>query len=131
MFRQIVQKKFPLGYAPKSRHLVIVEANHERRNKVEFLSETRQRTKRLDSLNNTAYPEQARDFAKHRQTIHIKADAGMTEQLRDVEKVSCATPEIENVLGACQIEFKLANPPDVHSDPAVEIEVLRPVCSGI
>ena len=29
------------------------------------------------------------------------------------------------------IEFKLANPPNVNSDPAVEIEIFRPVRAGI
>src|SRR5215469_17076240 len=109
MLGQIVQKKFPLRHAPKSGHLVIVEANHESRNQVKSLSEVWQRTKRLDSLNNPAHPEQACNFAKHRQTIYIKPEAGMTEQLCDIEKVSCAAAEIENSLRSRQIEFKLTN----------------------
>src|SRR5260370_1379295 len=131
MLRQIAQKKFPLGHAPKSWHLMIVEANHEGGNEIESLSEARQRTKRLDALNNAAHPEQACYFAKHRQTIHIKPDAGMAEQLRDVEKVSCAAAEIQNPLRSRQIEFKLANSANIYSDPAVEIEIFWPVRSGI
>src|SRR5437773_5012175 len=131
MLRQIVEKKFPLRHAPKSGHLVIVEANHKSGNDIELLSEPRERTKRLDSLNYTAHAEQACYFAKHRQTIYIKPDAGMTEQLCDVEKVSCPTAEIENPLRPRQIEFKLANSANIYSDPAFEIEILWPVRSGI
>jgi hypothetical protein len=55
----------------------------------------------------------------------------MTEELRDVEKVPCAAAQIENALGTRHVEFKLANPPDVNSDPTVEIEIFRPVRAGI
>ena len=55
----------------------------------------------------------------------------MTQELRDVEKVSCTAAQIENPLGTRQVEFKLANPSDINSDPAIEIEIFRPVRAGI
>ena len=59
----------------------------------------------------------------------------MPEELRDVQKVSCAAAEIENLLGTGQIEFKLTNSADVNSDPAIEIEIFRPIrpriCYGV
>src|SRR5215475_5388273 len=55
----------------------------------------------------------------------------MTEELRDVEKISCAAAQIENALGTREIKFKLTNPTDVHSDPTIEVEVFRPVRAGI
>src|SRR6266403_1956226 len=131
MLREIIEKKIPLRHAPKSGHLVVVEANHERGNDIELLSETRQGAKRLDLLNDAADTEQARDFPEHWQAIHVEADSGMTEELRDVEKVSCAAAQIENALGTRHVEFKLANPPDVDSDPTIEIEIFRPVRAGI
>src|SRR5947208_11139837 len=131
MLREIIEKKFPLRHAPKSGHLVVVKANHECGNDIEFLSETRQWTKRLDLLNDAADTEQARDFPEHWQAIHVKANSGMTEELRNVEKVSCAAAQIENALGTCHVEFKLANPPDIDSDPTIEIEIFRPVRAGI
>ena len=79
MLRQIIEKEFPLRDAPKSGHLVIVEANHESGNHVEFLSETRQRTKRLDLLNNAADTEQVRDFPEHGHAVYVEANSGMTE----------------------------------------------------
>src|SRR6478752_10354987 len=131
MLPQIIEKEFPLRDAPKPRHLVIIEANHESGNDVEFLSETRQRTKRLDLLNNTADTEQARDFPEHWDTIDVEANAGMTEELRDVEKVPCAAAQIENALGTRHVQFKLANPANVNPNPAVEIQVFGPVRAGI
>jgi hypothetical protein len=65
MLRQIIEKEFPLRNPPKSGHLVIVEANHEGGNDIELFTEVREWTKRLDSLNDAANTEQARDFPKH------------------------------------------------------------------
>ena len=80
MLRQVVEKEFPLRDSPKFRHLMIVEANHERGNDIEFLTEVWERTKRLDSLNDAADTEKARDFPEHWQAIHVEANAGMTEE---------------------------------------------------
>jgi|SRR5262249_3976886 hypothetical protein len=55
----------------------------------------------------------------------------MTEKLRDIEKVTCAAAQIENLLGTRQIEFKVANPADINSDPAIKIEIFRPVCAWV
>src|SRR4029077_20538152 len=99
---------------------MIVKANHKSGNHVEFLSETRQRTKRLDLLNDAADTEQARDFPEHRQVVHVEANSGMTEELRDIKKVPCAAAQIENALGTRHVEFELANPSDVNSDPTIK-----------
>src|SRR5512132_4742325 len=106
---------------------MIVEANHERGNDIEFLTEVWERMKRLNSLNDTANTEEACDFPEHWQAIHVEANSGMTEELRDVEKVSCAAAQIENALGTRQVEIKLANPTDVNSDPTIESEIFRAV----
>lgn len=131
MFLEVVEEKFPLWHAPKFGHFVIVEADHECSYHIEFLSEIRERTKRLYSLNDAADIEQPRDFPEHWQAIHVKPDARMTEQLRDVEKVSCAAAQIENPFRTRKIEFKLSNAADVHTDPALEIEIFGPVRAGI
>jgi hypothetical protein len=131
MLREIVEKEFPFWHLPQARHFVIVEANHEGGDDIEFLSEARERMKRLDSLNYAAHAKQARDFPEHWQAIHVEASSGMTEQLRDVEKVPGAAAQIENAFGTRQVEFKLANPSDINSDPAIEIEIFRPVRAGI
>src|SRR4029453_1466504 len=131
MFLEVVEEKFPLRHAPKSGHLVIVKADHECSYHIEFLSDIRERTKRLDSLNDAADIEQTRDFPEHWQAIHVKPDTRTTEQLRDVEKVSCAAAQIENPFRTRKIEFKLPNPADVHTDPTLEIEIFGPVRAGI
>ena len=55
----------------------------------------------------------------------------MTQQLGYVQEISCAAAKIEDASGTRQIEFRLANSPDVDSDPTVEIEIFWPVCAGI
>jgi len=131
MLRQIVEEEFPLRDAPKSGHLVIVKANHEGGNQIEFLIKVWKPMKRLDSLNNAANSEHARDFPEHWQAIHVEADSGMTEELRDVQEVSCATAQIENLPRARQVELKLVNPSEVNFNPAIEIEIFWPVRAGI
>src|SRR5438874_12933438 len=106
MLREIVEKKFPLLHAPKSGHLVVVKTNHERGNDIEFFTELWERTKRLDLLNDAADTEQARNFPEHCHTIDVEANSGMTEELRDIEKVPCAAAQIENALGTRHVELK-------------------------
>jgi hypothetical protein len=55
----------------------------------------------------------------------------MTEQLRNVEEVSCAAAEIQNPFRSRQIEFKLTDPADIDFNPTFEIEIFRPVRAGI
>jgi hypothetical protein len=55
----------------------------------------------------------------------------MPEQLRDVQKISSAAAKIENALGPQQIEFNFANAAHVNVDPALEVEIFRPVFAGI
>jgi len=55
----------------------------------------------------------------------------MTQQLGYVQEISCAAAKIEDASGTRQIEFDLANSPDVDSDPTVEIEIFGPVRAGI
>jgi hypothetical protein len=95
------------------------------------LTEVRERTKCLESLNNTSNTEQACHFPEHWQTVHVESDSGMTEELRNVEKISCAAAQVENLDGTCQVKLKLANPPDVNPNPPIEIEIFRPVRTGI
>ena len=131
MFCQIVEEKFPFRHLPKTRHFVIVEANHERRYQIEFLSKVGQRAESFYSPDYPADAEKTRDFPKHRQPIDVESQSGMAEQLSDVKKVSGAAAKIENALRPRQIELELANPANVNSDPAFEIEIFRPVRAGL
>src|SRR4030095_10482493 len=131
MLCQVVQKEFPFRDLPKVGHFVVVEANHESRDEIEFLSKIGQRPKSIDSLNYTANSEQPRNFPEHRQTVHIKTESGMPQQLGYVEKISCPAAKIEDALGTRQIEFNLPNSTNVDSNPPIGIYILRPVCAGV
>ena len=110
---------------------MIVKANHEGSDEIEFLSKVGERTESVDSLDYAVNPQESRNFPEHRHAIDIKAESGMAEQLRNVEEVPCAAAEIKNALRARQIELERANPADVNSDPALKIEIFRPVRAGI
>jgi hypothetical protein len=55
----------------------------------------------------------------------------MAEQLCDMQKITGATAKIENALAPRQIELDLANAANVDADPAVKIEILRPIADWI
>src|SRR6266487_431551 len=117
MLRKIVEKEFPFWHLPKTRHFMIVEANHKGSHEIEFLSKVGERTESVDSLDYAVNTQESRNFPEHRHAIDIKAKSGMTEQLRNVEEVSCSAAEVQNPLRSRQIEFERANPADVNSDP--------------
>src|SRR6266581_6390203 len=96
MLCQVVEEEFPLWHLPETRHFVIVKANHEGSDEIEFLSKVGERTERFNSLDYAVDTEKSRNFAKHGQPVYIKTKPGMTEQLRNVEEVSCAAAEIQN-----------------------------------
>src|SRR6266496_2810700 len=131
MLCKVVEKEFPLRHLPETRHFMFVEANHEGSHEIEFLSKVGEGTERFNSLDYAVDTEKSRNFAEHGQPVYIKTKSGMTEQLRNVEEVSCAAAEIQNPLRARQIEFELANPADIDFDPTFEIEIFRPVRAGI
>ena len=110
---------------------MVVKANHERGDEIKFLSEVGQRPKRFNLLDYAANAEQMRNLPEHGQTIHIKPESGMTQQLRYIQKIACAAAKVENALGPRQIELGLANSANVDSDPTIEIEILGPVCARI
>ncbi len=75
MLCQVIQKKFPFRHLPEVRHFVVVEANHESRDEIEFLSKIGKGSESFDSLHYTADAEQPRNFAEHGQTVHIKTES--------------------------------------------------------
>jgi len=75
MLCQVIKKEFPFRHLPEVRHFVVVEANHESRDEIKFLSKIGQWPKSFDLLDDTAYSEQARNFPEHGQTVHIKTES--------------------------------------------------------
>ena len=66
MFCQIVDKELPLWHLPKIGHFVVVEANHESGDEIEFSSQIGERPKSFNPLDYPADTEQARNFPEHR-----------------------------------------------------------------
>src|SRR6266513_2660010 len=110
---------------------MVVEADHEGGDEIKFSFEIGKGGKRLNARDNAADTEQARDFRKHRQVIHIETKSLMPEQLCDMQKIPGAAAKIENALWPRQIEFNFPNPANVDLNPAVKIEIFRPVFAWI
>ena len=110
---------------------MFVEADHESSDEVEFPSKVGERPERFNSLDYAMDTEKSRNLAEHGQAVDIKTKPGVTEELRNIEEVSCAAAEIENPLRSQQIEFNLPNPADVDFDPTFKIEIFWPVRAGI
>src|SRR5882724_2533119 len=131
MLCKVVEKEFPLWHLPQTRHFMLVEANHKGSHEIEFSSKAGETTERFNSLDNAVDTEKSRNFAEHGQPVYIETKSGMTEQLRNVEEVSCAAAEIQNPFRSRQIEFKLTDPADIDFNPTLQIEIFRPIRAGI
>ena len=106
-----------------------IEADQECSDQIEF-SQVGQGIESFDFPDHTAYVEQPRKFAKHRELIQIEAEPLVPEQLSDVKEISCTAAKIENSPRPHQIDFDLANPANVDVDPSFEVQIFRPVHSG-
>src|ERR1700704_1368578 len=131
MFGEIVEKEIPLGYAPQIGVLMIIETNHERGDEVELSFEIGQGDERLNPPDGALNAKQFRHVGEHRHVGDVQAHHVVTEQLRDVGEVTGATTEIENASWRPKVEIEPANAANVDVDPAVKIEILRPIFAGI
>ena len=131
MLCQIIEKEFPFGDSPQAWLLVIVKANHECGNEVEFFAEIGQGNEWLNAPGHTRHAEQSCDVAEHRHLIDVEADGVVAEQPRDVGEVAGAAAEIENAFWRGSIEIDSTHPANVDADPTVEIEIFGPILAGI
>ena len=129
MFRQIVEKKFPLRHAPDIGLFMMIEADQERSDQIEF-PQVGQGLESFDLPDYAAHTKQRSKIAKHGQPIQIKSQSLVPEQLSDVKEIPCTAAKIENSLRTCQIESDLANPANVNVDPSFETKKFGPVQAG-
>ena len=129
MFRQIVEKKFPLRHAPHIGLLMMVEADQERSDQIEF-SQVGQGLESFDLPDYAAHTQQRSKVAKHGQPIQIKSQSLVPEQLSDVKEIPRTAAKIENSLWAHQIDFDLADPVNVDVYPSFEIKKFWRIYGG-
>src|SRR5438046_10154065 len=89
------------------------------------------RSKSRNPRDNATNSDQPCDFRKHRQVIQIETKSLMSEQLRDMQKISGTTAKIENAFWPRQIEFNFANAANIDLNPAFKIQIFRPVFAWI
>lgn len=106
-----------------------IEADQECSDEIEF-SKIGQGIESFDFPDHSTHAEQARKVAKHGELIQIESEPFVSEQLSDVQEISCTAAEIQNSLRAHQIDFDFANPANVDANPSFEIQIFGPVLGG-
>ena len=87
----------------------------------------------MDSRNDTAHAEELGGAAKERFVARIEPESFVTEKLTEVEKVTGAASEIENLKWSRAIEPKILYALHVDADPvrrvfvSVDLPRIRPV----
>ena len=117
------RKKSHSADAPKTRHLVIVETNHVRRDEIEFFSKIGQGNKFLDAPDHALYAEKRDRFVEHRHVVDIQTDGVVTEQPADIEEISAARSDIEHAAAPAKIELEIANSLQVGVKPRAQIKI--------
>jgi len=131
MAGEIGEKEFPFRRSPKIGLFVVVKANQEGGDEIEFFSEIGEGNKGQDTPDHAAYTQQSGDFSEHGNVVDVEAEHVVAEQLCDVGEIAGAAAEIENPLRTRQIELDLADAANVDVDPTIKIEILGPIFAGV
>ena len=94
-----------------------------RSDEIEFSAEFRQRLPGIDSGDNAAHTEKLRRPAEKRFVIGIESQAFVTKQTAEIEKVSGAAAEIEDVERRRAIEPEVLNTFYVNGHPVIRVLV--------
>ena len=100
---------------------------------IKLLSKIRQRCLRMNSCDNTAHAEELCGAAKEGFVARIEPESFVTEKPTEVEKVTGAAAEIENLKRSRAIEPKVLHALHVDADPVrcvfigVDSSRIRPV----
>ncbi len=84
---------------------------------IKFLSKIRQRCLRMDSRNNTAHAEELGGAAKEGFVARVEPESFVAEEATQVEKITRAAAEIENLKWRRAIEPKILHALHVDADP--------------
>ncbi len=84
---------------------------------IKLLSKIRQRCLRMDSRNDTAHAEELGGAAKEGFVARIEPESFVTEKPTEVEKVTGAAAQIENLKRSRAIEPKVLHALHVDADP--------------
>ena len=115
----IVDEKFPIGRSP---FLPLVRCDPVKTDamtsdEIEFFSEIGQRCLRMDSRDDSANPEQLRRAAEKQLFIYVQAESFVAKEAADVEKITGAAAQVENIKRRRAIEPQVLDMLDVNADP--------------
>lgn len=122
----IVDEKFPIGRYPFPPYVIFVPRDPVKTNpmacdEIEFFAEIGQGNTGLDSPNNPTHVEISGHRAEERIIVEIETQAAVSQELADIDKISCAGSEIENPQGQGTIEPEILGTTDIDVDPVCRI----------
>src|SRR5215831_20332135 len=118
----IVNEKFPIGSCPFLPHAIFIPCDPVKTdtmsgNKVEFFPQIGKRCLGTDSPDDATHVEELGCALEERIVICIETKSFVTEETANVEEITCAAAEIENLKRRCAIEPKVLHVFDVYAHP--------------
>ena len=120
----VVDEKFPMIRVPffaGARAADALKTNSMRRYQIEFLPQIGQGSVRIDPRDDPPNPQHIESVAKKLMVIQIETERVVSERFTNVEKIACATAEIENAQRCRAIEPEVLCPFDINSNPVRNI----------
>ena len=115
----IVDEKFPIGRSPFLRLVPCdpVKTDAMTSDEIEFFPKIRQRRLRIDSRNEPANAEELCRAAPKWVVVRIQAESFVTKETAEIEKITGATAQVENVKWRRAVEPQILDVLDVDADP--------------
>ena len=122
----IVDEEFPVGLRPFQPFTVFsacdpVKTDAMRSDEIELSAEVRQRSLRIDPADDTLDVKELGHPPEKRFVIRIEADALVAEQTAEIEKISRATPKVQNVERGRPIQPEVLDAFYVNTNPVVRV----------
>jgi hypothetical protein len=107
------------------------EADHERRDELEFTVEGWQRLKCFHPPENALQSKRPKHLRVHGHVSDIEPERVMAEPLADVEEIAGSRTNIENVFPPPPIKLELVDPAQIDGNPPLKIEIFPPTAARI
>ena len=117
MSLEVIEKKSPLLYTPKSGTLMPVEANHKGRDEVELLFQPRQALEGIHPPDNAVQSKQLGHFPVHWHFVNIETDCVVSQPVADVQEIAGAAADIQNPFAPSEIQLQVAHAPQILIHP--------------
>ena len=125
MLLEVVQKKFPFVRGPAAAFIrVAIERRRKRGDQIKLSAEIGQRFERADAPGQPVDSEQLDQLVGEWIIADVESDTGMAGLLRQKQKETGPTSEIENLFWFGTVQFQFLNPRQIDRQPVFNVSVL-------